>query len=63
MKRTLLIKLPHESVTQRRAHRKHQVLQFATEVFGNQEMANVWLTTEIPALGGRMPKSLLETIE
>jgi len=40
---------------------KDKLVQEAIRVFGNRENAEGWLNSEVPALGGRTPISLLHT--
>lgn len=39
----------------------NEVLMFATEVFGTEDIAREWLETRIPALGDRAPMELLDS--
>jgi putative toxin-antitoxin system antitoxin component (TIGR02293 family) len=41
----------------------HATLEFAKTVFGNDEQASAWMTSQLPALGFRRPLDVLVTLE
>jgi len=48
-------------VKKKNLQRHAQTLRVAIELFGNEEKAKEWMSTNLPALGDRTPLELLDS--